>query len=86
MVLKLILLWFWPYAAPWTVGLNSPILSGYVCDFNYCIHKTTFYEELPEVNIISKATFHQYVILQIFMWSIFCYCPLKSFGPIGSTE
>jgi hypothetical protein len=50
--------WFWPYAALGTVGLNGPILSGYVCGFNNCIQKTTFSEKLPEVNIISKATFH----------------------------
>jgi hypothetical protein len=40
--------------------------------YGYNMHKNTFYEELPEVKIVSKVTLHDQVCFQIvtlkFLW------------------
>jgi hypothetical protein len=36
------------------------------------IHKTTLYEELYEINIVSKVTLHEYVIFQNFIHNFHC--------------
>jgi hypothetical protein len=49
-----------------TVGLNSQQFWVKFRNFNYCIHRMIFYEELPEVKIVSKITLHEKEFLQVF--------------------
>jgi hypothetical protein len=45
---------------------------GKFWNFNYYMDKITFYEELPEVKIISKVLLHEQVFFK-FLDSIFLY-------------
>jgi hypothetical protein len=59
-----------------------PAVLGQVLQFQlpYCIHRIIFYEELPEVKIVSKITLHEKAFLQVFALKFFVkYFPYKFF-------
>jgi hypothetical protein len=63
-----------------TVGLNGQQFWVKFCNFYYCVHRIIFYEELPEVKIVSKITLHEKAFLQVFALKFFVkYFPYKFF-------